>query len=160
VPVADALRVTRAVRNARPGLPVIWGGPHPTYRTEECLAPEAADLAVVDWGERTIVEIVGALREREPIEGLAGVARGRDGALVGSRRRERGDAGGFPPVDYSLLDLEVYSRWMDARRLDYCSSRGRTGAGSPGWTGLGAERVVSEIVALARRHRLSEIAFR
>jgi radical SAM superfamily enzyme YgiQ (UPF0313 family) len=159
-PVLDALRVTRGVRAARPGLPVIWGGPHPTYRTEECLAPDAADFAVVDRGERTLVEIVAALRDREPVEGLAGVARGREGALVESRPREREDVSGFPPVDYSLLDLEVYFRWMDARRLDYCSSRGRAGAEPAGWTGLGAERVVSEVVTLARRHRLSEVAFR
>jgi hypothetical protein len=159
-PVADALRVTRAVRAARPGLPVIWGGPHPTYRTEECLASEAADLAVVDWGERTLVEIVSALRERAPVEGLAGVARGRDGAVVESLPREHEDVGGFPSVDYSLLDLETYFRWMDVRRLDYCSSRGRGSAADAPWSGLGVERVVSEVVALARRHRVAEIAFR
>jgi radical SAM superfamily enzyme YgiQ (UPF0313 family) len=159
-PVADAVRVTQAVRAAQPGLPVIWGGPHPTYRPEECLAPDGADLAVLGWGETTLVEIVGALRDRAPIEGLAGVARGRDGAVVESQPRPREDASGFPPVDYSLVDLETYFRWMDARRLDYCSSRGRADAEEMPWTGLAVERVVSEIVALARRHRVSEIVFR
>jgi anaerobic magnesium-protoporphyrin IX monomethyl ester cyclase len=159
-PIADALRVTRAVRAARPGLPVVWGGAHPTYRTEECLAPDAADFAAVDWGERTLVELVGALREREPVEGLAGLARGREGALVESRAREREEVVRFPPADYGLLDLEVYFRWMDARRLDYCSSRGRAGSESTPFSALPAERVVTEIVALVRRHRVTEVAFR
>jgi hypothetical protein len=159
-PIADALRVTRAVRAARPGLPVIWGGAHPTYRSEECLAPDAADFAVVDWGERTLVELVGALREREPVEGLAGVARGREGALVESRPREREPADHLPPTDYGLLDLEVYFRWMDARRLDYCSSRGRAGSEAAPLSALPAERVIAEIVALVRRHRVTEVAFR
>ncbi len=159
-PIVDALRVTRAARAARPGVPVIWGGAHPTHRTEECLAPDAADLAVVDWGERTLVEVVGALREREPVEGLAGLARGREGALVESRAREREDVAGFPAADYGLLDLEVYFRWMDARRLDYCSSRGRSGAEATPFSALPAERVVAELVALVRRHRVTEVAFR
>jgi anaerobic magnesium-protoporphyrin IX monomethyl ester cyclase len=159
-PIADALRVTRAVRAARPGLPVIWGGAHPTYRTEECLAPDAADFAVVDWGERTIVELVAALREREPVSGLAGLARGREGALVESLVRKREDVAHFPPADYGLLDLEVFFRWMDARRLDYCSSRGRAGSEATPWTGLPVERVVAETVALVRRHRVTELAFR
>jgi radical SAM superfamily enzyme YgiQ (UPF0313 family) len=159
-PIADALRVTRAARTARPGLPVIWGGPHPTHRTEECLAPDAADLAVVDWGERALVEVVAALREREPVEGLAGVARGREGAVVEAGKREREAVAGLPPADYGLLDLELYFRWMDARRLDYCSSRGRFGSERAPFSSLPAERVVAEVVALVRRHRVTEVAFR
>ncbi len=161
-PIADALRVTRAARAARPGLPVLWGGAHPTHRAGECLAPEAADIAVVGWGERTLQEVVAALREREPVEGLdgPGVARGREGAMVEGRVREREDMGHLPPVDYGLIDLEVYFRWSDARRLDYCSSRGRPGSEASPWTALRAERVVAELVALIRRHRLAEVAFR
>jgi hypothetical protein len=74
--------------------------------------------------------------------------------------REHEDVGHFPAVDYGLVDLEVYFRWSDARRVDYCSSRGRPGSATSPWTALRVERVVAELTALTRRHRLAEIAFR
>ncbi len=159
-PIADALRVTRAARVANPSLPVIWGGPHPTFCTEECLAPEAAEVVAIGWGERTLTEIVAALREREPVQGLPGLAWGREGAVAKGLPRDHGDMGDFPPVDYGLVDLEAYFRWRDARHLDYCSSRGRPGSDTDPWTALSVERVVSELTALVRRHRLTEVAFR
>lgn len=159
-PIADALRVTRAARAANPALPVVWGGPHPTFRAEECLAPEAADLAVRGRGERTLAEIVGGLREREAVTGLAGLAWRRGEAVEEGEPRAPEEMGDLPPVDYGLVDLEHYFRWCDARRLDYCSSRGRAGSAADPRTALSVERVVTELAALGRRHRLAEVAFR
>ena len=61
----------------------------------------------------------------------------------------------WPRADYSLLDVERYFEERGARRLDYCSSRGRRDA--PDWLGLRAERVVGEVVELAERYRVSEL---
>jgi anaerobic magnesium-protoporphyrin IX monomethyl ester cyclase len=37
-PIRDALRISRAAKAARPDLPVIWGGWHPSLFPAECLA--------------------------------------------------------------------------------------------------------------------------
>src|SRR5438270_6644305 len=36
-PIADALRISRAAKRARPHLPVIWGGWHPSMFARECV---------------------------------------------------------------------------------------------------------------------------
>jgi hypothetical protein len=61
----------------------------------------------------------------------------------------------WPRADYSLLDVERYFEERGARRLDYCSSRGRREA--PDWLGLRPERVVGEVVELAERYRAGEL---
>jgi len=159
-PLTDALRVTSAARTANPELPIFWGGPHPTFRPQDCLAPEGPSRCVVGWGERTLGEIVARLRAREPIEGVAGVAWRRGETVERETPRAREDVASLPPVDYGLLDLEPYFRWRDARRVDYCSSRGRPGSAAAPWSGLPVERVVEELAVLVRRHRLREVAFR
>src|SRR6476659_240562 len=42
-PLRDALDITRAVKAARPNLPVIWGGWHPSLFPEQCLAEPGVD---------------------------------------------------------------------------------------------------------------------
>lgn len=159
-PLADALRVTSAARAANPELLILWGGPHPTFRPEDCLVPEGPSRCVVGFGERTLGEIVTRLRAQEPLEGIAGLAWRRGATVEGGAARTREDAASLPPVDYGLLDLEPYFRWRDARRVDYCSSRGRPGSPAEPWSGLPVERVVEELAVLVRRHRLHEVAFR
>ena len=36
-PISDALRISRAAKRARPDLPVVWGGWHPSMFARECL---------------------------------------------------------------------------------------------------------------------------
>src|SRR5262249_50403943 len=121
-PLLDALHVTAAARAANPELPVLWGGPHPTHRPEDCLVPEGPSRCVVGWGERTLEDVVLRLRAGESIDGAAGLARRWGDTVELSAPRAPEDASAFPPADYGLLDLETYFRWREARRLDYCSS--------------------------------------
>src|SRR6266581_9410344 len=60
-PILDALRVTRAARAARPDLPVVWGGWHPSLVPEQCLASGLVDACVNGQGERTFADVVAAL---------------------------------------------------------------------------------------------------
>ena len=74
-PIADALRISRAVRTANPDLPIVWGGPHPTLFPGPCLSSEAVDACVVGAGEETLAEAVGALRAGgRGFSGVAGLA--------------------------------------------------------------------------------------
>ena len=159
-PLLDALRITTAARKANPELPVLWGGPHPTFRPQDCLSPGGPDACVVGFGERTLEEAVVRLRADGAIDGLAGLARRRGEVFEPAPARSREEAAALPAADYGLLDLEAYFRWRDTRRIDYCSSRGRPGSPSTPWSGLPSARVVEELEFLARRHQLREVAFR
>jgi anaerobic magnesium-protoporphyrin IX monomethyl ester cyclase len=162
-PLADALKISRVARAARRSLPVIWGGPHATFRPEDCLATDEVDACVAGQGERTFALVVAALLRGGAQEGIPGLVWSEGGEIARSLPRPFEDVNAFPSVDYGLVDLETYFRARGVRCLDYCSSQ--AGAAAPGaegsiWSGLAAERVAAEVHILAARHRLAEVVFR
>ena len=84
-PIIDALAISRAAKQARPKLPVIWGGWHPSMFARECLAEPSVDVTVQGQGEETFVEIVRRLLDGQSLEGCAGCAfRQADGSRRGN----------------------------------------------------------------------------
>lgn len=169
-PLGDALEVTRRVKAARPELPVIWGGWHPSLFARECLAQERAiDVAVVGQGERTLGELLERLARGAGLDGCAGsVFRSPRGKVVVNPPRALEDLSAFPAHDYALLPVERYFVLKRRRQLDYVSSQGcrfrcsfcaDPGVYRRGWTGLDPERIADEAAALHRRHQLEELAF-
>jgi hypothetical protein len=157
VALADALEVTRAAKGARKQLPVLWGGPHATYRPDECLATGLVDACVLGPGERTLAEVVSALRAGGTDVGIPGLAFLRGDEVTRSLPRPAEDLNQLPAADYGLLDLERHFRYRGARRVEVSTSRGG-GEGEP-WSGLQAERVVALVLDLAHRHKVAEIVF-
>jgi anaerobic magnesium-protoporphyrin IX monomethyl ester cyclase len=155
-PLRDAVRISRAARTANPRLPVIWGGPHATLRPEQCLATGDVDACVVGAGEASLPACLAALRVESPLGDVPGVA-------VAGSEKVSSNAPPSPeevrPAQYALLDLELYFRVRDGRRLDYSSSRGRRGKTEGGWWALPSERVVAEVSELADRHHLEAVLF-
>jgi hypothetical protein len=161
-PIADALRITRAAREASPRLAVIWGGPHPTLLPEQCLASGLVDACVEGQGERTFAQVFHALRHGASFEAIAGVVWRRGEDTVRNQPRPLEDLNHLPAAHFGLLEMERYFSRDGRRRLDYCTSQSgpRGGAGEePGWSGLNAQRVVEEIRAHAQRYRLAEVRF-
>ncbi len=167
-PIHDALAVTRAVRAARPGLPIVWGGWHPSLFPGECLDEPSIDAVVIGQGEETLRELVARLAWGCDLEGCAGVAYRRGREVVLNPPRALGDLNAWPPHDYSLLRVEQYFTRKGRRQLDYVSSQGCrfrcSFCADPfvygrGWVGLAPSRVAREIQALDQRYRLDEVAF-
>jgi radical SAM superfamily enzyme YgiQ (UPF0313 family) len=167
-PILDALAVSRAAKAARPDLPVVWGGFHPSLLPEQCLASGAVDACVIGQGERTFEAVVAALRAGAGFAGIAGVAHLEGDHVVRNPPRPFEDVNRFPRADFGLVDLERYFRYRGARRLDYCSSQGCSFECSfcadpmvykRRWSGLRPERVVDELREHAARHRLDEVFF-
>jgi hypothetical protein len=153
-PLREALRVSRAVRAASPRLPVVWGGPHVLVDPESCFAFGVVDGCAPGAGEEALQAAVAALRSDRPLASAPGLqVPGASEAAAPAAPPTRL----WPRADYSLLDVERYFEERGARRLDYCSSRGRRDA--PDWLGLRPERIVGEVVELGERYRLSELCF-
>ncbi|MGH2592921.1 MAG: B12-binding domain-containing radical SAM protein, partial [Anaerolineae bacterium] len=71
-PIRDALNVTRAVKQARPNLPIVWGGWHPSLFPEQCLTEPGVDAVVVGQGEETFAEIVDRYAAGQSLDGVFG----------------------------------------------------------------------------------------
>lgn len=67
----SALNVSRLVKESFPGIPVIWGGVHPTIMPSECLENRDVDYVVRGEGEDTLVELLENLRSPDKVSGIS-----------------------------------------------------------------------------------------
>jgi radical SAM superfamily enzyme YgiQ (UPF0313 family) len=160
-----------------PDCKIMFGGPHPTARPEECLASPYVDYAAVGEGEVLICDFVDNLRDppqRDTLPGL--VYRGPDGAIINNGKAQ------YPP-DLDALPFPAYHlfrhqalqptrpTWVDARTLrcgTMMTSRGcphrcvfcTSAAGRPfnkKFRAMSAERVVEEMEWLIRDYGVNFI---
>jgi radical SAM superfamily enzyme YgiQ (UPF0313 family) len=61
--VAPAIAISRAIREHRPELPIVWGGYFPSLFTDTALAAPYVDYAIRGQGEDSLQELVAALHE-------------------------------------------------------------------------------------------------
>ena len=168
-PLADALAVSRAAKAAHPGVPVVWGGWHPSMFGRECLAESCVDVTVQAQGEATFVEIVQRLIEGRSLEGCAGcMFRRPDGVVHANPPRALLPLDRFREHDYGLIDVERYYALKGKRQLDYISSQGcnfRCAFCSDPfvyqrkWVGIEPGSMVAKLQALWQRHRFDDLNF-
>jgi anaerobic magnesium-protoporphyrin IX monomethyl ester cyclase len=74
-----AMETARALRRARPDLPIVYGGVYPTYAARSVLLENpAVDVVVRGEGEETCVGLARALEAGAPLDGVRGIT-WRDG---------------------------------------------------------------------------------
>lgn len=165
-----ALKYSQVVRKHDPKLPIIWGGYHPSIMPEQTISHPLADIVVKGQGEATFLEVVNALRDGRPLDGIQGISYKREGRIIHNPDRPLQPLKNFPPVPYHLIDVDRAVRANDPRvwSAQYLSSQGcpfRCAFCSDAlvyrhrWSGRTAEQVVAEVAALARRHSLTHVSF-
>src|SRR5262249_14361858 len=94
------------IRRRFPRAPIVMGGEHVTSLPEFCLLTSKADVAVLGEGEETAVELMGALRDRRPLDGIAGIAYRRgDEVKVNPRRERQTKIDDLPTPDWDSFSL-------------------------------------------------------
>ncbi len=167
-PIRDALLASRTAKTQCPGLPVIWGGWHPSLFPTETLAEPSIDVTVQGQGEETFRELVERLAADEPVAGLAGTCQRTGGQPVRNPARPLADMNRLAPCDYGLVQVERYFESRGERRFDYLSSTGClfrcAFCADPfvfgrGWVAVSPERVGPEIERHWRRYRFTDLDF-
>jgi anaerobic magnesium-protoporphyrin IX monomethyl ester cyclase len=168
-PIADALRISRIAKRARPDLPVIWGGWHPSMFARECLADPSVDVTVQGQGEATFAEIVQRLADGRSLQGCLGcTVRLDDGAICANPPRELQSIEKFRAHDYGLIPVERYFELKGKRQLDYISSQGcafRCAFCSDPfvygrrWVGLDPTRMALRLQELWDQYRFDDVNF-
>jgi radical SAM superfamily enzyme YgiQ (UPF0313 family) len=168
-PIADALRVSRAAKAARPDVPVVWGGWHPSMFGRECLRESCVDITVQAQGEATFADLVQRLVDGRSLEDCAGcMFRRADGSVQANRPRALLPIDRFRPHDYRLIPVERYYELKGKRQLDYISSQGcnfRCAFCSDPfvygrkWVGLDPGAMVGKLRALWEQYRFDDLNF-
>ena len=168
-PIADAMQMSRAVKQAQPQLPVIWGGWHPSMFARECFEEGAVDVVVRGQGEATFAEIVQRLSAGKSLADCAGcTVRLADGTVQENPARALQPVEMFRAHDYSLIPVERYFELKGKRQLDFISSQGcnfRCAFCSDPfvyerkWVGLDPVRMALRLRELWERYRFDDLNF-
>ncbi len=168
-PISDALHISRIAKRARPDLPVIWGGWHPSLFARECLSENSVDITVRGQGEETFVDIVQRLAEGRSLEDCAGcTVRLADGTIRENPSRPLAPVDKFRAHDYGLIPVERYFQLKGKRQLDFISSQGcnfRCAFCSDPfvygrkWVGLEPTRMAMRLKELWERYRFDDVNF-
>jgi radical SAM superfamily enzyme YgiQ (UPF0313 family) len=104
-----SVEVTRLFQE-RLGVPVLWGGVHPTAHPEECLG--IADIVCEGEGEEAICEVADAIAAGRSLAGIQNI-RARDGAGIVSTppRPLLTDLDSLPFPDYSEKEHFFYDSY-------------------------------------------------
>jgi anaerobic magnesium-protoporphyrin IX monomethyl ester cyclase len=109
--VATAIAVSKAVRQARPDVPIVWGGYFPTLYPTVALNCSYVDFAIRGQGEDALGELLGALRSKDlaALEGIQGLTWRRDGVVTTNGDRAISSARIAPALRYDALpDAKAY----------------------------------------------------
>jgi len=164
-----AVRFSRLIKDRLPGMPIVWGGYHPSLLPEQCAAESFVDVVVRGQGERTFQELVLKFENGEGFDDVAGVTyRNDSGETINNPDRPMDEVNSFPPAPYDLLDIEHFFQLNGGRRaLQYISSQGCpfkcTFCVEPKvfgkWSGRSAEKIIEEIAVLYNRYQVNHVTF-
>jgi anaerobic magnesium-protoporphyrin IX monomethyl ester cyclase len=165
--ILDSIEISRMVRELNPNLPIIFGGWHPSLLTAQTLSEDFVDIVIRHQGEKTLVEVLQRLEQGKSLDLIAGCWFKRDGRIIKNADRPATPLSALPVPAYDLVDFDAYEKAGGTRKLPYATSIGCPYACNyctdmvfynrrfnPYDTG----QVVSELVDLVRRHRLTEVA--
>lgn len=169
--IRDGIDVSKAVREAYPGLPVIWGGYHPSTEPVQTLRNPYIDIVIRGQGEIPFRHVVEKIRSNESLKGIRGVSYKEGDRIIENENEKLKALDFFPPMPYDMIDVEGHVKgYKFAKRcLDYFSSIG-CAAGCDfcseplfcqgRWSGLSAETVVSELEYLAKTYDIDTFMIR
>jgi len=166
--------VAGMAKTRAPDCQVIVGGPHPTIFYEQVLKDRNIDYAVVGEGEDSFVELLNHIEGEGPVPPLKGVAFKEGETLIfPGNRQPINDLDSLPFPAWDLIDLDLYSKFMDFNRS---MGRGKymglfTSRSCPyqciychsifgkGFRARSPENVLEEIRILRERYAVEEIQF-
>ena len=171
--INTAIAIARQLKKAYPALPIVLGGAHATLLSEETLAtaPEI-DIIVRGEGEQTIIDLLPALENKEPLDNIPGISYRKYGEVVSNPTRYKNiNLDSLPFLAYHLLPWRRYkphpphgralpfAATITSRGCPYrCSYCSKPIFGNK-FRGQSPERVVEEVAYHKRKFGIKEFAF-
>ncbi|MBI5409058.1 MAG: B12-binding domain-containing radical SAM protein [Nitrospirae bacterium] len=127
--IKNTLRLAGLTRKINPGIPLVWGGTHPSMMAEQTLESDLVDFVVKGEGEQTLLELVQALQQgRDDFGDIDGLGWKNNGKSVLNKDRDFLNIEDLPfPYDGKGEEilLEYLRRSGDTlENIGYESSRG------------------------------------
>ncbi len=126
--IQQVLTISADIRRSHPGIPLVWGGPHPTIMPDLTARHPLVDIVCRGEGEKTAVRLAEAAAGGESLEGIPGLTFKKNGAVVSTEPVERippRDADAEVSLDLGSIDLAPYIFLNNGKRTAvFITSRG------------------------------------
>jgi radical SAM superfamily enzyme YgiQ (UPF0313 family) len=170
----DAFQRTRALKAARPGVVVIWGGYFPTEHAEACLSGGFVDFAIRGHGEFPTVNLLRELaagRDPRSAGDMEGVAfRRGDGSLSQGGPARVPNVDDLPEFPFHRIEMKAYPRrtFLGERTLGYhssygcpflCNFCGVVSLANGKWTAQSSERVARTLRRYKEEWQVDAVEF-
>jgi len=169
--VTLSAEMTRRLKDVNPGVPVVWGGIHPSLMPEECLTGGFADYVVIGEGEITAAELATRLAgdSRVELAAIQGIGYKTNGQVFITPRREFVRNLDEFRQDWSLVNIQQYVRMQGGEKsFFFISSRGcphscgfcyNQAFNARRWRAHSSDMVVSELVEIKRQTGIASVSF-
>jgi anaerobic magnesium-protoporphyrin IX monomethyl ester cyclase len=125
--IRNGLILAQRVRELAPGLPIVWGGVHPTIHPDSTVRHSLVDIVAIGEGEETAVELARTIEAGGDLHQVCGIAFKASGQVVQTPDRSKIDMDALPEPDYSLVNVSQYftiGHISRSRQLQMITSRG------------------------------------
>jgi len=124
-PIADALKISKQVKEINSDVPLVWGGWHTSLFPLQPLKDKSfIDVTVQGQGEDTFKELLEHFADKKPIDNIKGISYRKEGVPHKNPPRPISNMDSYGRVNYDLIDVEVYFKKKKKRQFDYISSIG------------------------------------
>lgn len=161
--IGHGLGIARFARE-RSGVPIVWGGVHPTLLPEQTAAHPFVDIVVRGDGELTALELAETLARGGGLVEVAGITYEENGRMKSTPDRPPVDLDSMPPLPHDLIDVPSYLRHENSipfyssrgcpHRCAFCCNFALTGSS---WRARSAALAVEEIDALFERYKFDAL---
>ncbi|MGB9472125.1 MAG: radical SAM protein [Candidatus Acidiferrum sp.] len=165
--IRGAVRMARAVKKEAPGIPVIFGGWHPSLLPGQTLQESFVDAVVRGQGELTLLEVAENLASGKSFSGIHGTSTKQFGLPQHAPERRVAFLDDLPMPAFDMANFDEYERVSGERKLAYATSVGCPYACNyctdmvfykRRFNALEPARVVNEVTELVAKYRIEEVA--
>jgi anaerobic magnesium-protoporphyrin IX monomethyl ester cyclase len=165
--IRGAVRMARAVKKEAPGIPVIFGGWHPSLLPGQTLQETFVDAVVRGQGELTLLEVAENLANGKSFSGIHGTSTKQFGLPQHAPERRVALLDDLPMPAFDMANFDEYERVSGERKLAYATSVGCPYACNyctdmvfykRRFNALDPARVVNEVTELVAKYRIEEVA--
>jgi radical SAM superfamily enzyme YgiQ (UPF0313 family) len=125
--LSQAVPVCKAVRAARPDVPIVWGGYFPTQHTDTVLQSPFVDFVVRSQGEQPLLQLSEALRSGRPFETVGSLSwKNSAGKVIHNVSGAMAPLDDLPDLPYARVPMRdyIHPTYLGKRTVAHNSSFG------------------------------------
>src|SRR3989338_1427528 len=122
--IKDGLRIAKLVKEKFPGIPVIWGGWHPSILPLQTIKNPYVDIVVRGQGAKPLRDIANALAGNKPLDDIKGIIFKKNGEIKENPDKEFEEIDDLYPLPFELINIKKYitKTEIGSRTINYVTS--------------------------------------